>query len=85
MSATLIDPLQAQSVVSSDTWRRAVRVDESSGCHVWVAAKTRGGYGHLRLSDGKYYRAHRIALVAALRRADMARKGRGRKSQAHYG
>ena len=36
------------------------KVDLTLDCWLWTAAKTRGGYGHLRV-EGSYVRAHRFA------------------------
>ncbi len=40
-----------------------VRVDEVTGCHIWVAARSPLGYGAFGLGR-KTYRAHRVAYEA---------------------
>lgn len=38
-------------------------VDPETGCHVWTAAKTRGGYGKIKF-EGRVQYAHRVAFAA---------------------
>lgn len=40
-------------------------VPTSSGCLLWLASKTRGGYGQMCLGEGNQFRAHRLAYWLA--------------------
>lgn len=61
-----LNPDVCRSIVESPRWLDKVRVDPTTGCHIWTGAKT---HGHARIGIGRLaYFAHRISLVAHLGR-----------------
>ncbi|MGB8630099.1 MAG: HNH endonuclease signature motif containing protein [Xanthobacteraceae bacterium] len=43
-----------------DIFKRHIKVDKESGCHIWIGAKSIWGYGRLQ-RGGKMFAAHRWA------------------------
>lgn len=60
-----IDVEAARGLVASQRWAAKVRVDEDTGCHVWIASKYSNGYGRIWMSGGVTTLPHRIMVVAA--------------------
>ncbi len=49
----------------SDRIKRAVRVNESTGCWEWSQARGRGGYGVMSIGNKQHY-VHRVAYMLRL-------------------
>lgn len=64
LSGKPIDVEAARALVASPRWAAKMRVDEVTGCHVWIGAKRGRGYGQIKMG-GKDCSPHRIAVVAA--------------------
>lgn len=64
MSAKPIDVDAARELVTSPRWATKVRVDEVTGCHVWIGSNRGTGYGQIKMNN-QVRLPHRIAVVAA--------------------
>lgn len=60
--------LTRDELTDADVERFESRVDRSAGpdaCHLWTAARTTDGYGHMWVGGRRKVRAHRVAYVLA--------------------